>query len=99
MIDFWDFGFNFDLTRHDVPKPDGRHGDEAEVECVEEAPVLPYREDAASDAEEEGQVGQGQEGRQGVAAETAVVIVVVFFSGALWWTSPQLFYIMIPIDN
>ena len=71
------------LTRHNVPKPDGRHGDEAEVESVEEAPVLPYSEDAASDAEEQRQVGQGQEGRQGVAAKTAVVIVVVFFGSAV----------------
>ena len=71
------------LTRHDVPKPDGRHGDEAEVEGVKEAPVLPYSEDAASDAEEEGQVGQRQDGRQSVASKTGVVIVVVFFGGAL----------------
>ena len=71
------------LTRDNVPKANGSHGDEAEVEGVKEAPVLPYSEDAASDAEEEGQVGQRQDGRQSVASKTGVVIVVVFFGGAL----------------
>jgi hypothetical protein len=41
----WYFPFNsvpwFKLTRHDVAEADGGHGDEAEVEGVEEAPVLP----------------------------------------------------------
>jgi hypothetical protein len=50
-------------TWHDVAKPDGGHGDEAKVESVKEAPVLPDGEDAAADAEEGRQEGQRQKGR------------------------------------
>jgi hypothetical protein len=50
-------------TWHDIAKPDGGHGDEAKVESVEEAPVLPDGEDAAADAEEGRQEGQRQKGR------------------------------------
>ena len=49
-------------TRHNVPKTDGGHSDEAEVECLEEGPVLPNCEDEASDGEEDSQEGESQGG-------------------------------------
>ncbi len=41
-------------TWDDVPEPDGGHGDEAEVEGLEEGPLLPDGEDAGADAQEDG---------------------------------------------
>ena len=35
------------LTGHDVSQPNGCHGDEAEVEGLEERPVLPHCEQGA----------------------------------------------------
>ncbi len=53
-------------TWHDISQSNGGHGDEAEIECLEEGPVLPDGEDAGSYAEEDGQKSQSQEGRQQV---------------------------------
>ncbi len=51
-------------TWHDVSQSNGGHGDEAEVERLEERPALPDGEDEGADAEEEGEECQGEEGGQ-----------------------------------
>lgn len=46
-----------------VPEPDGGGGDEAEVEGLEEGPVLPGGEEESTEGEEEAEGGEG--GRDG----------------------------------
>ena len=75
------------LTRNDVPEADGGHRDEAEVEGVEEGPVLEVGEDGAAEAEEDGQEAESDERHHDVGTDAHrlhrvflllfVVIVVV----------------------
>ena len=41
------------LTRNDVSKANGGHGDKAEVEGLDQTPVLEMREHVAADSKEE----------------------------------------------
>ena len=50
-----------------VPEPDGGGGDEAEVERLEEGPVLPGGEEESAQGEEEREGGEGgRDGHQAV---------------------------------
>ncbi len=69
-------------TWHDVSESDCGHGDEAEVECLEEGPLLPDGEDSSTHGQEQAQETQSQEGSQQIGGQTGArwtSLLITFF--------------------
>ena len=57
------------LTRNNITKAYGGHGDEAEVECLEEAPLLVVSKDVTSAREEHSKGGQGSHSHDDIGTQ------------------------------
>ena len=57
------------LTRNNVTEAYGGHGDEAEVERLEEAPLLVVSEDVTSAREEHSKGGQGSHSHDDIGTQ------------------------------
>ena len=58
------------LTRNNVTKAYGGHGDEAEVERLEEAPLLVVSEDVTSARQEHSKGGKGSHSHDDIGTKT-----------------------------
>ena len=64
-------------TWHNVPKANGGHGDEAEVESIKEGPVLPQGEEESTKAQEDKEEKKSSYSRGEIATKSCIIIIFI----------------------